>query len=171
MSTSEAEPLDDRDEFGPTRFGRGEGIVLLPAYVYGNHKARLPHELWYKAPSQRLKEKVPDLFKYQRDLLALLGCGEVSKVGEPTVKGRKGQPKPQKTPLLSNTPRTTPETAKYLPSRQHSAVVPLDDQDVFEPKRRPFLLDTEGNINFDTHYFMNRTPRRVLGPFIIETEA
>lgn len=91
-----------------------------------------------------LRERAPKLMAHQKAFLALLGCGEVSEVGGATVKGRKGQPKGRQTPLLCNTPRTTPETAKYLPNRQHSTSAilhaePLNDRDEGSLNRTPSL--------------------------------
>lgn len=153
--------LDDKDEFGPLPLR--EGIVLLPAFVYGNHKARLPGEYWMPPPSQLKKRvPVPKLFAYQKALLALLLGGEVSEVGEPKEKPGKGRPDKRETPLLSNTPRTTPKTVKYLLDRQHSTsstshALPLDDVDVFGPS----LTDRFQSFRFDEAFLRHRLGDRI----------
>lgn len=122
MSTEPSvELLDDRDEFGPKYFAPGEGFVFLCDLTYGNHEFR---ENWnwtrWEDPSQK-KLKNIKWFKHQEEALLNLGWERDLAEGVRVAESRrKGAPKKRKTPLLSNTPRTTPETVSYLPSRQHS---------------------------------------------------
>jgi hypothetical protein len=120
--------LDDKDEFetgwGPNFFWglQGTGKTCdwnIVENLYGPN----------------LKERVPKLYEHQRAFLASIGVGRLPEPVHEKGRARKGEPKPRKTPLLCNTPRTTPETAKYLPNRQHSVPVGLDDKDEFGPPR------------------------------------
>lgn len=116
--------LDDRDEF---ETGWGHNFFWAHA---GSGKT-LDWNLAVDVYGPNLKERVPELFEHQRAFLASVGVGRVPEPVHQKGRARKGLAKPRKTPLLCNTPRTTPETAKYLPNRQHSALVGLDDKDEF----------------------------------------
>lgn len=104
--------LDDTDEFQPRAF------FWAHVGTRGNHEVRLP-AFWGPPGTGKT---APKLFAHQEAVLNLYGGVRVPQAVVRGPEVRKGQAKPRKTPLLCNTPRTTPETAKYLPDRQHSSV-------------------------------------------------
>jgi hypothetical protein len=105
--------LDDQDEF-EERFpafhwgytGSGKTDMRTLASLYGPN----------------LRERLPKLFEYQKAFLNRIAGegvpGAVLKEG----RARKGQRKVRKTPLLSNTPRTTHGSVLEPSTRQHSLV-------------------------------------------------
>jgi len=121
-SPEPTELLDDRDEF-ETSLSNFFWALQGTGKTY--HNWNVVETLFHnRFTPEVVKEKAPKLFEHQKAFLNREWEGDLARGLQAEERKRKGQPKPRKTPLLSNTPRTTPEIVKQLPNRQHSDVGP-----------------------------------------------
>lgn len=139
--------LDDQDVFESPLSGRFWWAHLPSFAVQGNHATRNLHEVLhaFHGRSGLRKTEIP-LFRHQERALFDLETPGLVLEGDLIVgRAGKGEPKQRETPLLSNTPSTTPKTAKQSLDRQLSPGIKvmsgLDDADEWEPPFRANNLD------------------------------
>jgi len=126
--------LDDEDEFQPNFIWHGDpsGRVNLSLisnfFFWGHHHVRgTPRpDFWEHLTLERLEEqkrRLPSLFKHQEEFLRACGVREGLSEGLLGLeRARRGRPIKRETPLLKNSPRTTPKTVRDLLNRQRSGV-------------------------------------------------